>query len=97
MPGKGRLNLDTRLYTRTVVDHFWNPRNLRAMPDASAEGRAINRACSDVVRLFIRVEDGVVDPPDEPRRRWHHVPERLRVLQGPDVGGVVAAYPTMHE
>ena len=60
MPGKGRLNLDTRLYTRTVVDHFWNPRNLRAMPDASAEGRAINRACSDVVRLFIRVEDGVV-------------------------------------
>jgi nitrogen fixation NifU-like protein len=52
--------LDTRLYTRIVVDHFWNPRNLRAMPDASAEGRAINRACSDVVRLFIKVEDGVI-------------------------------------
>ena len=52
--------MDTRLYTRIVVDHFWNPRNLRPMPGASAEGRAINRACSDVVRLFIRVEDGVV-------------------------------------
>ena len=52
--------MDTRLYTRIVVDHFWNPRNLRAMPDASAEGRAINRACSDVVRLFIKVEDGVI-------------------------------------
>jgi nitrogen fixation NifU-like protein len=52
--------LDTRLYTRIVVDHFWNPRNLRPMPDASAEGRAINRACSDVVRLFIKVEDGVI-------------------------------------
>ncbi len=54
--------MDTRLYTRTVVDHFWNPRNLRAMADASAEGRAINRACSDVVRLFIKVEEGrIVD------------------------------------
>ncbi len=52
--------MDTRLYTRIVVDHFWNPRNLRAMPDASAEGRAINRACSDVVRFFIKVEDGVI-------------------------------------
>ena len=52
--------MDTRLYTRIVVDHFWNPRNLRAMPDASAEGRAINRACSDVVRFFIKVEDGII-------------------------------------
>jgi len=50
----------TRLYTRTVVDHFWNPRNMGSMDDPSGVGRAINRACSDVVRLFIKVEDGVV-------------------------------------
>ena len=50
----------TRLYTRVVVDHFWNPRNQRSMADPSGVGRAINRACSDVVRLFIKIDDSVV-------------------------------------
>ncbi len=48
---------ETRLYTRTVIDHFRRPRNQRRMVSASGEGRAINKACSDVVRMFIRVED----------------------------------------
>lgn len=48
------------LYSRTVIDHFRKPRNSRAMPDANGEGRAINRACSDVVHFYIRVADGLI-------------------------------------
>ncbi len=49
---------DIRYYTRDVIDHFRNPRNQRTITDADGEGRAINRACSDVVRVQIKVEDG---------------------------------------
>ena len=49
-----------RYYTRTVIDHFRAPRNQRSMDAPDGEGHAINRACSDVVRIFIRVSDGVI-------------------------------------
>ncbi len=48
------------VYSRRVIDHFRSPRNMRAMADANGQGRAINKACSDVVHIFIKVEDGVV-------------------------------------
>lgn len=54
--------MSIRYYTRTVIDHFRNPRNQRAIDSPDGEGRAINRACSDVVRVFIRVEgDAIAD------------------------------------
>ncbi|MCP4868119.1 MAG: iron-sulfur cluster assembly scaffold protein [Proteobacteria bacterium] len=49
---------DIRYYTRDVIDHFRKPRNQRSIEAPDAEGRAINRACSDVVRVQIKVEDG---------------------------------------
>lgn len=48
------------VYTRAVMDHFRNPRNMRAMANANGQGRAINKACSDVVHIYVRVEDGLV-------------------------------------
>jgi nitrogen fixation NifU-like protein len=51
----------TRYYTRTVIDHFRSPRNQRSMSEPDGEGRAINRACSDVVRVFVSIRDGVVE------------------------------------
>jgi len=49
-------------YSRTVFDHFRNPRNARSMDDANGVGRAVNEACSDVVTMYIRVdEDRIVD------------------------------------
>jgi len=47
-----------RYYTRDVIDHFRRPRNQRSIADPDGEGRAINRACSDVVRVQIKVEEG---------------------------------------
>ena len=51
----------TRYYTRTVIDHFRSPRNQRSIDVADGVGHAINRACSDVVKIFIRVQDGLVE------------------------------------
>jgi nitrogen fixation NifU-like protein len=48
--------VSTRYYTRTVIEHFRSPRNQSSMESPDGEGRAINRACSDVVRIFIRVD-----------------------------------------
>lgn len=48
------------VYTRTVIDHFRSPRNMRSMSDANGQGRAINKACSDVVHMYVRIEDDVI-------------------------------------
>jgi nitrogen fixation NifU-like protein len=52
---------DVRYYTRTVIEHFRRPRNQRSIDAPDGEGRAINRACSDVVRIQIKVVDGKLD------------------------------------
>jgi nitrogen fixation protein NifU and related proteins len=54
--------VSTRYYTRAVIDHFRNPRNQRSLSSPDGEGRAINHACSDIVRIFIQVDgDSLVD------------------------------------
>ncbi len=50
-----------RYYTRTVIDHFRNPRNQSSMSEPDGEGKAVNLACSDVVRVFIRVQDNAIE------------------------------------
>jgi nitrogen fixation NifU-like protein len=48
----------SRYYSRTVLDHFRNPRNVRSMRPNDGEGHAVNPACSDHVRMFVRIQDG---------------------------------------
>ncbi len=45
-------------YTETVLDHFRNPRNVGAQPDADAVGRAENPASGASMELYLRVFDG---------------------------------------
>lgn len=47
-------------YTVAVLDHFHNPRNAGDLPGANATGEAVNPACGDRMRLFLRIENGVV-------------------------------------
>ncbi len=51
---------DVRYYTRQTIDHFRSPRNQRTIDAPDGEGRAINRACSDVVRIQITVVDDLL-------------------------------------
>lgn len=49
-------------YNATVMDHFMNPRNVGEIEDASGVGEVGNPACGDMMRLYLKIENGrVVD------------------------------------
>lgn len=47
-------------YSEIVMDHFANPRNMGDMDDPSAVGNVGNPACGDMMRLYLKIEDGVI-------------------------------------
>ena len=47
-------------YTEKVLDHYENPRNVGVVEDANGVGVVGNPACGDVMKLTIRVEDGII-------------------------------------
>ena len=49
-------SLSAEQYSATLIDHFTNPRNAGAMPDADAEAFVTNPVCGDSMRLFLRFE-----------------------------------------
>jgi len=48
------------LYSNKVMDHFANPRNVGEIPDADGIGEVGNAKCGDIMKMFIKVEDGVI-------------------------------------
>ena len=48
------------MYNETVMDHFANPRNMGEMDGASGVGTVGNAKCGDIMRFYIKVEDGVI-------------------------------------
>ena len=49
-------------YSAKVMDHFMNPRNVGEIEGADGIGEVGNPACGDMMRLYLKVEDGrVVD------------------------------------
>jgi nitrogen fixation protein NifU and related proteins len=48
------------LYSDKVMDHFMNPRNMGEIEDANAVGEVGNPVCGDVMRLYMKIEDGVI-------------------------------------
>ncbi len=47
-------------YSEKVMDHFLHPRNVGELPDASGIGNVGNPVCGDVMRMYIKVENGVI-------------------------------------
>jgi nitrogen fixation NifU-like protein len=47
-------------YSEIVMDHFANPRNMGDMDDPSAVGNVGNPACGDMMRLYLKIKDGVI-------------------------------------
>jgi nitrogen fixation NifU-like protein len=49
-------------YSKEVIDHYENPRNVGEIENPSGVGTVGNPACGDVMKLTIRVEEGrIVD------------------------------------
>jgi nitrogen fixation NifU-like protein len=54
---KGEENM---LYSEKVMDHFRNPRNVGEMEDADGIGEVGNAKCGDIMRMYIKVKDGII-------------------------------------
>jgi len=49
-------------YSAKVMDHFMNPRNVGEIEAADGIGEVGNPACGDMMRLYLKIEEGrVVD------------------------------------
>ena len=47
-------------YSQKVLEHFSNPHNVGEIPDANGIGNVGNPICGDVMRLYIKVQDGKI-------------------------------------
>ncbi|MBI5233045.1 MAG: Fe-S cluster assembly scaffold protein NifU [Deltaproteobacteria bacterium] len=48
------------MYSEKVMDHFSNPRNVGELEDPSGIGMVGNPACGDIMKLTIKVENGMI-------------------------------------
>ena len=48
------------LYSDKVMDHFLNPRNVGKIDDADGIGEVGNAKCGDIMRMYIKVKDGII-------------------------------------
>ena len=48
------------MYSEKVMDHFSNPRNVGEIEDASGVGTVGNAKCGDIMKMYIKVKDGII-------------------------------------
>jgi len=49
------------MYSDKVMDHFRNPRNVGEIEDADGIGEEGNPQCGDIMKIFIKVKDDVIE------------------------------------
>ena len=47
-------------YSEKVMEHFMNPRNVGEMEDPSGVGTVGNAQCGDIMRVFLKIENGII-------------------------------------
>ncbi len=48
------------MYSQKVMEHFTNPRNVGEIKDASGVGTVGNPSCGDIMKMYIKVENGII-------------------------------------
>jgi nitrogen fixation NifU-like protein len=49
------------MYSKTVMDHFTNPRNVGVMDEADGVGEVGNPTCGDMMSIYIKVENDRIE------------------------------------
>ncbi len=47
-------------YSKKVMDHFMNPRNVGEIPDADGIGQVGNPVCGDIMKMYLKIKDNVI-------------------------------------
>lgn len=48
------------LYSEKVMEHFTSPKNVGEIEDANGVGEVGNAKCGDIMRMYIKVDDGII-------------------------------------
>ncbi|MCT4661963.1 MAG: Fe-S cluster assembly scaffold protein NifU [Tissierellales bacterium] len=48
------------MYSKKVMEHFQNPRNVGEIENADGIGEVGNAQCGDIMKMFIKVEDNII-------------------------------------
>jgi nitrogen fixation NifU-like protein len=49
------------MYSKTVMDHFKNPRNVGTLEDADGMGEVGNPLCGDMMTLYLKIQDEKIE------------------------------------
>jgi nitrogen fixation NifU-like protein len=49
------------MYSKKVMDHFSNPRNVGEIDEASGVGEVGNAKCGDIMKIFLKVENDIIE------------------------------------
>lgn len=49
------------MYSQKVIEHFMNPKNVGEIPDADGVGIEGNPVCGDMMYLYIKVRDNLIE------------------------------------
>ena len=47
-------------YSKKVLEHFMNPRNVGSIEDADGYGKVGNPVCGDLMEMYIKVKDDII-------------------------------------
>jgi nitrogen fixation NifU-like protein len=56
----GDLNEEQIGYSKKVMEHFMNPRNVGIIENPDGYGKVGNPVCGDLMEMFIRVKDDII-------------------------------------
>lgn len=48
------------MYSKKVMDHFENPRNVGVMENADGVGEVGNAKCGDIMKMFLKIDNEII-------------------------------------
>ncbi len=48
-------------YSKKVMEHFMNPRNVGTIEDADGVGEVGNAKCGDIMKMYLKINNGMVE------------------------------------